>query len=512
MRITNNVIMRNTKTNINSNKTNVNYMNNQMSSQKKIALPSDDPVIAVRALRLRSSLSEMGQYLHTNIEQADSWLDITETAISNVSNLLNKIYDCCVQGANDTLNQDDRHAILAQLKQNRDQIHSEGNTDYAGRTVFTGYKTNAPLTFNHDEKETHYQIDQRLSFEDLQEERYTFNQVKEQDISGFQNIADFPVSGDPGSETIQRIRLAYDKLDVDPKPKIYELNDDGTVNTASEIQFELVTTANLESGKYDIQTLSNSKGAVLNTDTGELLFSEDRAKTLKEQMTRFQITYDKTGFQKGDLTPEDYFDCIKYKDGTTDPDKTYVHFDEKGNWLHEDINYTVAVNQEFAINIEAKDVFDQDIGRDVTDLEDSVQAAIDAYDKITKIENMMKMDVYSGASEQAKLSALLERANKEATYADEKMRDLFAHYVGKFQGYIDNAELARTDVGARGDRLMMTKNRVESQYNTIDKLKSLNEDADLSDIVIDYQASYLAYQASLQAASKVQERTLLDYI
>ena len=44
MRITNNVIMRNTKTNINSNKLNVNDMNNQMSSQKKIALPSDDPV------------------------------------------------------------------------------------------------------------------------------------------------------------------------------------------------------------------------------------------------------------------------------------------------------------------------------------------------------------------------------------------------------------------------------------------------------------------------------------
>ncbi len=193
-------------------------------------------------------------------------------------------------------------------------------------------------------------------------------------------------------------------------------------------------------------------------------------------------------------------------------DKTYKHIDDKGAWINENINYTVAINQEFAINIEAKDVLNHNIGRDITDLGNTVQAAIDAYDKVAKIEGMLKLDAYAGEEDQAKLKALLERANKEATYADDQMRNLFTKYVGRFQDYINNAELARTDVGARGDRLMMTKNRVEAQFNTVDKLKSQNEDADLSDVVIDYQASYLAYQASLQAASKVQQQTLLDYI
>ena len=50
MRVTNNMIMSNTKININGNKTNVNTLNNQMTSQKKISRPSDDPVIAIRAL------------------------------------------------------------------------------------------------------------------------------------------------------------------------------------------------------------------------------------------------------------------------------------------------------------------------------------------------------------------------------------------------------------------------------------------------------------------------------
>ena len=527
MRITNNVIMRNTKTNINGNKNTVNDMNNQMSSQKKIALPSDDPVIAVRALRLRSNLGELDQYLHTNIEQADSWLDITETAVSNISSLLNKIYDNCVHGANDTLSQEDRRTILTQLKQNRDQIHSEGNTDYAGRTVFTGYKTNGPLTYTEAAPKDHYEIDQRLSFENLEEYRYNYNQVTEGTISDFKH-ADYNTSKDPGSEIVNRIRLAYHTLDAtkdtstDPitvtcSAKIYSVITDSTspdvgkVDKTDELAYEPVTTSMLEAVGYDITQLDNGNGMVLNVDTGELLFTDEKADELKQNMSKFQITYEKTGFQKNDLTPEDYFDCRKYNDTDTDVEKNFTHFKEDGSWITEEINYTVAINQEFSINIEAKDVLNQDIGRDIIDLENAVSASIDAHDKVTKLESMLKLDAYQDPESQSKLNGLLARANKEADYADQQMRDLYTHYVGKFRSYIDTAELARTDIGARGDRLALTKNRVQAQYDTVDKLKAQNEDADLSDIVIDYQASYLAYQASLQAASKVQQ-TLLDYI
>ena len=59
MRVTNNMMLRNTTSNINNNKYSVNSLNNQMSSQKKISRPSEDPVVAIRALRLRSNLSIM---------------------------------------------------------------------------------------------------------------------------------------------------------------------------------------------------------------------------------------------------------------------------------------------------------------------------------------------------------------------------------------------------------------------------------------------------------------------
>ena len=88
MRITNNIILHNTTSNINGNKVNVNNLNNQMTSQKKIQRPSENPVIAVRSLRLRTTLSEIDQYYENNIPDAESWMKVTETALANMKTIL----------------------------------------------------------------------------------------------------------------------------------------------------------------------------------------------------------------------------------------------------------------------------------------------------------------------------------------------------------------------------------------------------------------------------------------
>lgn len=128
MRITNNMILHNTSSNINGNKINVNNLNNQMTSQKKIQRPSEDPVIAVRALRLRSTLSEIDQYYENNIPDAESWLEITATALKNMNSILTDIRSQCVYGASDQLTADDRKTILSQLEKLRNQVYSEMQT------------------------------------------------------------------------------------------------------------------------------------------------------------------------------------------------------------------------------------------------------------------------------------------------------------------------------------------------------------------------------------------------
>ena len=114
MRITNNIILHNTSSNINGNKINVDTLNNQMTTQKKIQRPSDDPVVAIRALRLRSTLSEIDQYYEKNIPDAESWLDVTETAMTNMQDLIKTIRTQCEYGAQDSLTTENRNTILTQ--------------------------------------------------------------------------------------------------------------------------------------------------------------------------------------------------------------------------------------------------------------------------------------------------------------------------------------------------------------------------------------------------------------
>ena len=59
-----------------------------MSTQKKINRPSDDPVVAIRALRLRSNVNEITQYYGKNIPDAESWLNVTEAGLKNLSQIM----------------------------------------------------------------------------------------------------------------------------------------------------------------------------------------------------------------------------------------------------------------------------------------------------------------------------------------------------------------------------------------------------------------------------------------
>ena len=114
MRVTNNMITANTKSNINGNKVLVDKYNTQMTTQKKINRPSEDPVIAIRSLRMQTNLSHITQYLDNNISDANAWLDVTETALNNMKKVLTDIRTQCVNGSTDTLTADDRRTILKQ--------------------------------------------------------------------------------------------------------------------------------------------------------------------------------------------------------------------------------------------------------------------------------------------------------------------------------------------------------------------------------------------------------------
>ena len=53
---------------------------------------------------------------------------------------------------------------------------------------------------------------------------------------------------------------------------------------------------------------------------------------------------------------------------------------------------------------------------------------------------------------------------------------------------------------------------MSEQQETVEELKSTNDDMDLSEILMRYTSAYTAYQSSLVAAGKLGDVTLLNYI
>ncbi len=118
----------------------------QLSSGKQILQPSDDPFGTARALAFRADLAANQQY-QNNINSATGWQNATDSALSNVEQLVQRARDLTVQGATDTSTGTGRQAIAEEIDQIIESIKTAGNTQYAGRYIFSGsMTTTAPYT------------------------------------------------------------------------------------------------------------------------------------------------------------------------------------------------------------------------------------------------------------------------------------------------------------------------------------------------------------------------------
>ncbi len=154
MRITNNMLMNNMMLSLSGNLNQTQKYMNQLASGKKISLPSDDPIVASKALKLRTDVAEISQYKR-NTDDATAWMDITEATMGQMTDVVQRMKEIANQAANGTNTSDDLLKIKEEAAQLKTQLISLGNATYAGRYIFSGFKTDKPLlnddgTFNVD--------------------------------------------------------------------------------------------------------------------------------------------------------------------------------------------------------------------------------------------------------------------------------------------------------------------------------------------------------------------------
>ena len=111
----------------------------QLASGDRILSPSDDVSASVRLLDLQESKAKLDQY-QRNADAAGERLNVEETALEGIANLLQRVRELTVQGNNGTMNAEDRKSIAAEIQQQLEGYVSLVNTrDSNGEYIFSGY-------------------------------------------------------------------------------------------------------------------------------------------------------------------------------------------------------------------------------------------------------------------------------------------------------------------------------------------------------------------------------------
>ena len=532
MRMTNKIMQNNSLYNINNNKILQDKLSTQMSTQKKLTRPSDDPVVAIRALRLRTSVTELKQFYEKNAPDANSWLEVTGKALSTVTEVLTDMGKQVNKGANKDLATEDLEIIVEQMKSLRDEFYATGNVDYAGRYVFTGYRTDTTMSFTEEVENLGagypiYEITEQNTLKDFDTVSYTdIGKLAGMNKNNYTETAyDGVKEGEVDNYSIHRMRLAYDDLKATVSTDPANPQTDGVVITIPDGPTTIKPETWSKDEGYARIVDANAAGdnvAVYIPETGEILCSneaytelEGKAKGANGTYKEIQITYTKDSWKNGDLRPEHYFAC-KGKDGTKDENGKEIEIKYNQEYLNKGkskqvIEYDVGYNQKIQVNTTADEVFNHNLNRDVDDME----SALAELKEIEAIKNDME-EVLKGLNENASKYADVQKkynaAVKAYDYMRENIHNIFENAITKTQGYLDDTNVAITDNGTRSQRLDLISNRLMDQKTTFQTLQSENEDADIAEVAVQLTSTELTYEAALMATGKIMQTSLMNYI
>jgi flagellar hook-associated protein 3 FlgL len=482
----------------------VDKLNNQVTTGKKISAPSEDPVVAIRALKLRTTVDQLDQYKNKNIQDALSWLDTTQTSVQNVYDRLQDVYYYCEQGAQDTFQTKDRHTIVEELHELKDAICREGGMTYAGRYLFSGYKTETNLIFQDaaSKEGLSYKITEDISPDKIENKNVVLNEIDASKVDGI--IAGTDTYNSPVSESVYKLRLSYNDLDKAQSDINIELKDaDGNVLSVLTPKVKQVA----DSATY--YKVEAADGINYIPETGEIIFDQTMYDTVKNAAS-ISVTYNKSNFAVGDLRPEMYFNCVQTRDM---PDGTQKITDFTVDEAGQPIQYEVNFSQYITVNAQGKDFILHDMGNKIDDLASSVQDVLDIEETISKLKGLLELPQYKNDdAATAQINKMLTDADVELAMKRKNMQTLFGNNMTNFQNFMEQVSAVQAKVGTTYSKLELIETRVTEQLANFKELKSSNEDVETEEAAIEMYQSELVYESALATTSSVIKKTLLDYI
>lgn len=256
MRITNGMTNRNFNYNLHKNLTRMNKIDNQLNTGKEINKISDDPAKAAKIMRLKTDIAKNIQY-NKNIVDATNHLDVTDKALEQANDGLQKMRELLVSAGNATYGSDERAAIKEEISQLVNKMGDILNTTFDGKYIFGGERIDQkPVEISKDPISGNIKLDYngKNGQQITQVELDQIKQPLEMEISSGVKI-------DYGVNVTQMLEFKdKDGNDINLMESFGEILEN--LDATDEDSYKELITKNLEQIDNALQNVSNIRGQI----------------------------------------------------------------------------------------------------------------------------------------------------------------------------------------------------------------------------------------------------------
>jgi flagellar hook-associated protein 3 FlgL len=513
--------------NVNRNLQKMSNMQDQLATGKRISKPSDDPVLASKILARKTDLSELDQY-DKNTRDALGWMEITEKAIEDNGDLLQRVRELTVQAANGTNTASDTQKIAEEIKNLKEQLISNGNATFAGRYIFSGFSTDKALL----KKDGSYNIDvDDYAINNKPIVKYEISVGESMDVmtSGLSIYEPIPssnvmtesfptgkIEGTASRKGYLTVTFDFDldytaaNLDVTIGGTPYNVDTAGLSGLAKPISKEAVITA--------YNNALGANGTAYFNQSNELVIEAGLpGAAAASGMSAAGVTITSTvpGFDKVEAVinngTNNFVDPLPADQGI---------FEEvlRNNSLNIIVNGVSRKVKPDATLVSPFDVADY-----VTHMQTRFDTAFNGNKvNISVVAGQLTVEtVNTSPGTQPTLVVDFPRAHENQLIKDmDQLISLLevgdhtglSTHLGVIDGHMENMLSLRADIGARNNRLELTAKKIASNSVTFTGMLSDAQDADMAEIIMLLKNAENVYKASLSTGARVIQPSLLDFL
>ncbi len=142
MRIADKMSLQQVQSSLSRNRGELNHLQEQSSTQRRINKPSDDPLAATRVLGAKTEERNYKQFIKS-LQFAKDFLNFTEQSLSEVGEILTRVKELALSQSNEaSANESTRKVVSGEIEQLLMQTVQVANRKLGDRFIFGGYRTN----------------------------------------------------------------------------------------------------------------------------------------------------------------------------------------------------------------------------------------------------------------------------------------------------------------------------------------------------------------------------------